>query len=452
MARSPVLPRGFLGVSEGGRLLLDGVDAVELAEEYGTPLFVFSESQLRQNYRRFKASLGAAYPRSRIMYACKANPLLAILRVMRQEGAGIDVVSEGEQFLAHVAGFEPDDIVFNGNSKSPYEIALALSAGITMNVDSLDELSAIRNACRELKREARVCLRVIPDVHSGTIDEFATGISQSKFGLDIATGEAWQAVLECQASGGIQLVGLHCHIGSQIESMEPYERSIESVASFAARIQKEIGIRLKEINLGGGFAIPIGGDPDIPRIEQFAAVVGGTFRQCVQRWDLGEPLLLIEPGGSLVGDAGVVLLRVNAVKVRANGARWVMADGGADVLLRATQEWYTFPIVDASKPVAQPDIEANIAGPLCYSGDVIGRRVALPDVRAGSILAVLDAGAYTLALCNHYNARLSPAALMVKDGQAYLVSRRGQPSDLITHYSLPAHLYTLNPVPRGVMG
>ncbi|MGE5483712.1 MAG: diaminopimelate decarboxylase [Ignavibacteriales bacterium] len=420
-----------LGTSVSGHLNIDGADALDLANRYGTPLFVFMETVIRQNYRRFASSLCSAYPKSRIFYACKANGLLAILKILLEEDCGIDVVSEGELYLAQRAGFPTQSIVFNGNSKSDSDILLGLSSDLLFNVDSIDELKAISTLAVRHRRDARVCLRVIPDVHSRTISEFATGIPESKFGLDIRTGEAWRAAKEALALSRVRLVGLHCHIGSQIESVEPYLLAVESVLTLADKMKRDLGCELVLINMGGGFGIPFTGSEGSPSIEQFATSMGGYFASIADSYGMDDVWLGIEPGGALVGKAGVVLLTVNSVKSRENGDTWVAVDGGADVLLRATQGWYSFPIISAEDPCGTPQLTANVAGPLCYSGDVLARGVALPAVCRGSRLAVLDAGAYTLSILNAYNARLSPAVVVVRDGNVRLVRRRGRPVDLV---------------------
>lgn len=432
------IPRGIAGLAPSGRLTVDGLDAVELATEYGTPLFVFSAGRIRENYRRLSASLRAVYPHSRVMYACKANGLVALLRIMREEGAGIDVVSEGEFYLARQAGFHYEDIVFNGNSKTDAEILLAASNDVILNVDSLDELRAISSCATGLGRVARVCLRVVPNVHSRTISEFATGIPESKFGLDIRSGEAWEAAREALRHPQVELVGLHCHIGSQIEVTEPYELAVRSVLEFAADLRRELDAELGLINLGGGYGVRFAGSQAVPSLEQFARAVAGTFKSTQEALGLRNVFLMVEPGASLVADAGVVMLTVTAVKKRRDGPTWVAVDGGADILLRATQGWYTFPVISADDPLGEASMKAHIAGPLCYSGDVLAHDVELPPVRRGSRLAVLEAGAYTLCLLNHYNGRLGPAVVLVADGRSRLVERRGRPEDLVAREMVPS--------------
>jgi len=420
-----------LGTSESGHLLIDGIDALELARSYGTPLFVFMENVIRNNYRRFVSALTSAYTRSRVFYACKANGLLSVLNILREENSGVDVVSEGEIYLAQKAGFPPESIVFNGNSKNDREILLALNNDLLINIDSLDELKRVSELAVDTNRDARVCLRVIPDVYSRTIPEFATGIPESKFGLDIRSGEAWQAANELLYLPRVRVVGLHCHIGSQIESVEPYLLAIESVMAFASKITRELKFNLSLINMGGGFGIPFTGSLGVPSIEEFAVSLANAFDAAVKSYGMEGLWLGVEPGAAIVGRSGVVLLTVNSVKQRKSGDVWVNVDGGADILLRATQGWYSFPIVSAEDPQGTPALRANIAGPLCYSGDVLAKNVALPSVQRGSVLAVLDAGAYTICLLNAYNGRLSPAVVLVRNRQARIVRRRGRPEDLV---------------------
>ena len=238
-------------------------------------------------------------------------------------------------------------------------------------------------------------------------------------------------MLELSRLPRVRLFGLHCHIGSQIESVEPYLLAVQSVVAFASRITRELKVNLAMINMGGGFGVPFSGSRGVPTLEEFATSLASAFDAATRSYNMEGLWLAVEPGASMVGKSGVVLLTVNSVKERPSGDIWVSVDGGADILLRATQGWYSFPIVSAGDPAGAPVLRAHVAGPLCYSGDVLAKGVALPPVRRGSVLAVLDAGAYTLSIQNTYNGRLAPAVVMVKDGNARLVRRRGRPEDLV---------------------
>lgn len=424
--------QGSIGyVDKSGHLSLEGFNAMNLANKWGTPLFAFSKQRLRDNFHKLSSSLKLVYPNSKVFYACKANGLLAILFTLREEGAGIEIGSEGELYLAQLAGFSREEIIFNGNSKSEHEIRLALSQNVVINIDSMDEVETIVRCAKDLGCIARVCIRVVPGVHSRTIEEFATGIPESKFGLDIKSGEASDVAKEIAKHKELKLIGVHCHIGSQIISTQPYESAINSVISFAADLERATLSKLEIINLGGGFGIPQERLEDVPTLETFGQILGGAFKQCCEKFGLKDVMLIVEPGASIVGTSGVVLLKVNSVKHRKNGTIWVSVDGGADILLRATQGWYKFPVVDANDPIGPKKITANIAGPLCYSGDVIAYGVELPEIKKGSVLAVLNSGAYTFCLLNSYNGRLSPAVIMLENGCDNLVSRRGEPADLV---------------------
>jgi len=410
---------------------LDGLNPIDLTKKWETPLFVYSASRIRENYKLLSNSIKSQYPNSKVLYACKANGLLSILSLLREEGSGIDVVSEGELYLAKLAGFSNESIFFNGNGKSDQEIRLALSQNIILNVDSLHEIETIIEHAKELNCQANVCLRVTPDVHSRTIEEFATGIPESKFGLEIRTGEALDAVNEISKHKEIRLRGLHCHIGSQITTIEPYRFAIESIIDFGAELGGKYNNKLEIINIGGGFGIPQEGIEIVPPLDVFGLELGSYFSETTKRFGLQNICLMIEPGASIVGTSGTVLLKVISIKQRKNGITWVSVDGGADILLRATQGWYKFPIVYAGKPNDIKKVKANVVGPLCYSGDVIAYDVELPVVNKGDILAVLNAGAYTFCLLNNYNARIAPAAIMIENGCDRLISRRGEFADLV---------------------
>ncbi len=420
------LPESYLSRHSSGSVAVAGVSVLELASRYGTPLFVFIEEQIQKNYRELLASL-SAYKNSRIFYACKANGLLAILDVLRREGAGIDVVSGGELFLAQKAGFKSEDIILNGNSKTDQEILSALELGVVINVDSQDELERVSYLARE--RTARVCLRVIPNIKVDTIPEFVTGIAESKFGLDIHSGEASGAIELCKNLSGVKLIGFHCHIGSQIESVEPYEKAVDAVVSLASETAS-LGHDIEVINMGGGFGFNMCGDTHVPPINEFGRAIASRFALACRRHSLHDVQLVLEPGASLVADAGIALLSVNSVKKRPSGRVWVALDGGADVMLRATQNWYKYEFVNASKPCGEP-ISVNLAGPICYSGDVLSYDAKISTPQRGDIIMALRAGAYTVCLYNSYNARVAPAVVLLSGSDQILISRRGTFEDLV---------------------
>lgn len=389
---------GFLAINDKGHLTIKELDTTVLAERYGTPLYVMSEERIRQNYRRWVRAFTSKYPNTEIFYALKANPLLAVCRILQQEGAGFEVGGPGELYITRLLEANPDRLVLNGNNKSREEIRKAISMGVTVNVDSIDELEAVQDEAEDLSSVAKIGVRINPDVRPGDKDvhlELWTALRESKFGIDVESGLAYQACKMTREMANVKLAGLHIHIGSPVEDKESYRTGAEKVMNFAGRLRKELGIKLEFINIGGGFAIPFKYEDGLPSPEEYAEAITSVVREKSSQLDLAEPKLVLEPGGAIVGDAAILLLKVGMTKETPGITKWVAVDGGANIILRAAQEWYVYQIVTANRMREIDTERVNIAGPLCYSGDVLARGRRMPKLKEGDILAALDAGAYT---------------------------------------------------------
>ena len=422
---------GHTDVSPEGRLLFCGYDTVELAERYGTPLMIFDKKQLRRNYRSMKAAFARHYDKVQICFAYKSNNLIAVLKVFNEEGAYADVVSGGEFFKAETAGVPASHIVMNGNNKLPEELQLAVEKGAMINVDALDELYLIDRLAAEQEKAARVCIRVNPDISTNIIAEFSTAMKKSKFGIDMDNGDAEAAFVFAKESPNIILEGIHSHLGSQIEDSRFYRASTEKIMDFCGKLKKQHGIDLKYINMGGGFAIPFEYLDQVDEVECFAEIMSEILRRKVEEYELVPPVIMVEPGGSLSGTSAVTLCTVGSIKEKED-KRLAALDAGADLLLRATQGWYTYRAVCANKMSQTASKRYDLVGPLCYEGDISAHDRMLPELARGDVIAYLDTGAYIATLLNRYNGRLSPEILMVgDDGELQTIRRRDCLQDLV---------------------
>ncbi|HUG16767.1 MAG TPA: diaminopimelate decarboxylase [Thermomicrobiales bacterium] len=415
-----------------GSLWIGGVPVAELARELGTPLYLYDVETIRRQCRLYVSTFSAAYPRSRVAYAGKAWLSTALLRVIEEEGLSLDVVSGGELAVALASGFPPRRMHFHGNNKAPDELRQALGAGVgSIIIDNFDEIDLLAALTRERDGAADVMLRLNPGIDVHTHNYRKTGIPDSKFGLGIATGDAARAVERILAVPGLRLRGYHAHIGSQIFEIEPFTETVDALFAFAAETRDRHGIIPDEISPGGGFGIPYE-DADLTTpIDSYAQDVAGATVAAARRWDMPEPELTVEPGRSIVGQAGVAVYTLGARKHIPGVRTYVSVDGGmADNIrpalygARYTAELVRAPSTGATSPV-------TIAGKYCESGDVLIDRVELPEHAPGDLLAVPATGAYCLAMASNYNLSLRPAVAFVEGGSARLAQRRETVDDLL---------------------
>ncbi len=417
------------GVNKQGHLIIGGCDTVELAAEFGTPLYLFDEFSLRSKCAEFKAEFGQRYADTTIIYACKAFINKALLLFIMEEGLGLDTVSGGEIGIARSVNFPMDRISFAGNNKSAEELTLALEWGVgRIVVDNFHELKMLGEIAREKDCRPDILLRLTPGVDPHTHKYITTGSIDSKFGFPMVNGE--EAVATTMSMPGLNPMGLHFHIGSQITETEPYQRAIEFIINFAAKMGRKHGFELKEMSVGGGFAIQYTLDSPVPPISAYAETIASNIVNKCQQLGMVLPRLVIEPGRSIVGRAGVALYKVGAIKDIPDIRRYVSIDGGmADnirpALYQAKQE-----AVVANKMTEKEAEKVTIAGKFCESGDILIRDIALPPISAGDIIAVAGCGAYCIPEAMNYNASFKPAVVMVKEGKARLIRRRETLEDL----------------------
>ena len=452
----------FLEVT-GGRLHIDGVDAFDLALEYGTPLFVYSEARIRHNVDRLKAAASVISCPLKLCYAAKAMSTMGILRAIKDAGSDLEVNSGGELWKALQAGFTGSQINYNGNSKERCELELAITNDVyAIQVDSIYELSLIEETARELGKKANVSLRLVPEIKTGTHSGLQTALATSKFGM--MPEEAFEAFRSYKDSMHLDLCGIHLHIGSQNPEPEAYSEALKVLFDGMLRIYRETEIVLKHVNLGGGFPVNYLRDAlheaDFPQEQREMFAADFEPSEAIRTaWDnvrehaaaenaehlLDGLTLLLEPGRSIIADTAVCLTTVRNAKSRpVDGGTddWLLTDAGFNILLSMeTYKWY-YHLISAERSGEPHDTKYKLAGPLCDGGDVYfdheghGRlpdhRLLPSDTKPGDILAMLNCGAYSLAQASQYNGRFLPPVVLIRaDGKPELIRRRDTFEDLI---------------------
>ncbi|MHC1592746.1 MAG: diaminopimelate decarboxylase [Methermicoccaceae archaeon] len=415
---------------KNGHLYVEDTDCVELAERLGTPLYVSGEHRIRQNIR----TMQRAFPDASLLYAVKANGNLAILRIMAQEGMGADVFSLGELHLALLARIPREKILFNGNSKSPQDLKAAVECGVMVSVDSQMEAEQLSNIAYEHARNVRIAIRVNPAISPQTHPKIATGLKSSKFG--IPHEQVAEVYGLASSLPGIAPVGIHCHIGSQILSTEPFVETIRRVMALVEQIN-EMGIELEFVDIGSGLGIPYDKATPAPTPHELARAVLPVFEQECERIGV-SPTLVLEPGRYVVADSTVMLTKVNTIKHA--HLSFVGVDAGFNMLVRPAMYDAHHHVVVANRADAPSEREYTVVGPICESGDILARDVQLPSVRAGDVLAVLDAGAYGFSMSSQYNGRPRGAEVLVSGSRADLIRKPEGVDDLLANQLLPERL------------
>jgi diaminopimelate decarboxylase len=417
-------------VNQQGHLVIGGCDSVELAREFGTPLYLFDELSLRRRCAEFRAEFGQRYADVAVVYAGKAFLNRALALLLQEEGLGLDVVSGGELSIARSVDFPLERVYFHGNNKSAEELKLALEWRVgRIVVDSFHELALLAEIAKEKGGIQDILLRLTPGVDPHTHQHITTGLVDSKFGFPMAN--AGEAVARAMALPNLNLVGLHFHLGSQIFEVEPYLEAIKITLDFAAAMKSEHGFELRELDIGGGFAVQYTLDSPAPPLSAYAEAIASAVMGKCQELGLALPRLVIEPGRAIVGQAGVALYEIGAIKEIPGVRCYVSVDGGMADNIRPALYEAKYEAVVANKMWEKEESQVTIAGKFCESGDILIKDISLPQVRAGDILAVADCGAYCLAMASNYNAALKPAVVMVREGRARLIRRRETFEDLI---------------------
>ena len=422
-----------ISISPEGHLLFAGQDTVELAQQYGTPLYLMDENKIREKCRIYKDAFRQYFPEGSLpVYASKACAFMQICRIAMDEGMGIDVVSPGEIYTAVKAGFPMEKAFFHSNNKTDEDIRFALDKGVgCFVIDNEEEILALEReaAARGIRQKA--LLRITPGIDPHTYEEVTTGRVDSKFGLAIATGQAEEAVRHVLAMPHIELEGFHTHVGSQVFFEDVFERTAAVMADFIADMREKTGYTAAVLNLGGGYGVPyVAGDPPLDiaiRIRDVAEALNGACR----RRNLPVPAVIMEPGRSIVADAGMTLYTVGTVKHIPGYKDYVSIDGGMADNPRYILYKASYTCIAASRADEPAGMKATLTGRCCESGDVIQENVFFPrSLKRGDIVAVCTTGAYNYAMSSNYNRIPRPPVVMLKDGGSYVAVKRETFEDL----------------------
>ena len=424
-----------LNVNEKGHLTIGGCDTLELAKEFGTPLYVMDEATIRNTCKSYVNSIKTHYDGKGLpMYASKALSCKALVQLADSENMGLDVVSGGEIYTAMKANFPPEKIQFHGNNKTEAELRMALDYNIgKIIVDNLYELELLNKIAGEKNKVVKISMRIKPGIDAHTHNFIMTGQIDSKFGFALETGEAMAAVKESLKLGNVDLTELHCHIGSQIFDIDPFVKAAEVMMDFIGQIKRETGHLVTELNLGGGYGIKYTENDNPVPYDNYMAAVSKAVKAKAAENDVPVPFIYMEPGRSVVGEAGITLYTVGGRKEIPNVRTYVSVDGGMTDNIRYALYESEYTVVNAGKADQEPNEKVTVAGKCCESGDLIQKDTPVADVQVGDTLAVLSTGAYNYSMASNYNRNPRPAIVMVKDGKARLIVKRESYDDLVAN-------------------
>ena len=422
-----------IGINNQGHLTFGGADTVEIAREFSTPAYVLDENSIRENLREMQKALNENYENGGlVLFASKALSFMEMYRICKSENVGVDVVSGGEIYTAYKAGFDMEKVCFHGNNKTPDELKMAIDLGVgRIAVDNFYELNLLSEIALEKGKTVNILLRLKPGIDAHTHAFIQTGQVDSKYGFDIASGEALSAVKKALEIKNINLKGIHCHIGSQIFETEPFKLAASVMMNFIKEIKNEFGFEVEELNLGGGFAAKYLESDNPPGASEYIAEAAKTVNEEAEKLGIKVPFIMIEPGRSTVATAGITLYTVGSIKDIPDVRCYVSVDGGMTDNPRYILYNSDYTVVCANKADKARDFTATIAGKCCESGDLIQEHTNIQKPEHGDILAVLTTGAYNYSMSSNYNRNCKPPIIMVKDGVARLAVKRETYEDLI---------------------
>lgn len=430
-ALSDVLPL-TAQTNAAGVLQIGGCNVRDLAGAFGTPLYVYDEHTIRQTCRDYLTDFQARLPGTRAHYASKAWLSPALVKILVEEGFGLDVVSAGELHIALNGGMNPEQIGFHGNGKTREELQYALDSGVgRIIVDNDDELSVLDELTQATATTRRIMLRITPGVDAQTHAKTTTGLRDSKFGFPLPSGQAEAALLRALEAPFLDVTGFHIHLGSPLFNVEPYTDGIATIGEFAAKMKQRHGYEWREFSPGGGMALTYTADRLAPQPDRYAVQIADAIHTACDTHGLQIPDVHIEPGRSVVGRAGVALYSVVSRKHIPHTRDYVTVDGGMADNIRPAMYESQYEAAAAEQMNTVPSLVATIAGKFCESGDVLVRDAALPSLQLGELIAIPASGAYQIAMESNYNLALRPATVMVNDGDARLVRRRQTLDDLL---------------------
>ncbi|MHB8793605.1 MAG: diaminopimelate decarboxylase [Thermoleophilia bacterium] len=419
-------------VNSAGHLEVAGCDLLELAAEYGTPLIVYDEDQIRERFREYWRAFSARTKAFDIIYASKAFTCIAMCQLIVQEGISLDVASGGELYTALKAWFPPENIFMHGNANSRDELERAVRNEVGhVVVDSLDELAALDEAARAQGKLQNILLRITPGIEAHTHDFIQTGKLDSKFGLCLEDGIAEDAVGAAMAAANLELVGLHCHIGSQIFGLEPYRKAVAVMADFAAACSERHGFTCQLFDVGGGLGVGYTRGDEPASIDELAEIIVNSVSEEYGRVGLPVPRIAVEPGRSIVANAGLTAYTIETVKTIPGVRTYVAVSGGMSDNMRPMLYDAQYEALLADRPEAKATITVAVAGKHCESGDIIIKETGLPDPCPGDLLITPCTGAYGYSMASNYNGQTRPAVVFVKNGRARAVIRKESYEDLV---------------------
>ncbi|MCM1438019.1 MAG: diaminopimelate decarboxylase [Roseburia sp.] len=437
--------RDTLKADSAGHLEIGGCDCLKLAETFGTPLYVYDEKYIRTMMHVFKRTIDEKYAgNGKVLYASKAFSCMAMYRIASQEGIGCDAVSGGELYTALKAGFNAADIYVHGNNKTYEELVQAVEAGVGgIIIDSYREADILNGICAERNIKQRVLIRVNPGVEAHTHAFVQTARTDSKFGFSIRGDTALNYSKHVLSLGNLRLTGFHCHIGSQIFEKQSFALGARNMLKFMAEVKSALGYEAEVLNMGGGFGIYYTDeDPKFTPNDyaEYLVALIDAVKAASAELNFKLPELLIEPGRSIVGEAGITLYTVGAIKDIAGIRKYVAIDGGMFENPRYALYQSKYTAVKASDVNTKNTQKVSIAGKCCESGDLIGVDMPLPDVESGDILAVLSTGAYHYSMASNYNRNFIPQAVLVKDGKAEVIIKKQTYEDIVRNDVIPDSL------------
>lgn len=418
-----------------GHLAIGGADVVSLARKYGTPLYIMDENKIRSVCREYVKALKECYGDNFLpFYASKAFSTKYIYKVINEEGFAADVVSGGELYTALSAGFPANKISFHGNNKTSDEIEFALESNIRdFVVDNREELYLLNNLAQKHGKRAKIAFRIKPGVDAHTHDFVKTGQIDSKFGVALENGEAFSIIKEALSLDNVEVIGIHCHIGSQIFDAEPFSHAAEIMMNFLAKIKKELGYEIPELNLGGGFGVRYTACDDPNSIYESVRNFTDKVKTMASALGLNKPFISIEPGRSVVAESGITVYTVGSVKEIKDIRTYVSVDGGMTDNPRYALYGSEYSVLLPERPEAKATQTVTVAGRNCESGDLIGENLEIPEVKSGDLLAVLTTGAYNYSMASNYNRVPRAPVVMIKDGEDKLIVRRETYEDIVAN-------------------
>lgn len=422
-----------LGTTREGNLSIGGADTLVLAKTFGTPLYVLDENLIIENMRSYKESIDTYYDGNGIVfYASKAFSCKEMARIAAREDLGLDVMSAGELYTAQTADFPLEKVCFHGNNKDFSELQMAVESGVGRIVaDSGEELELINSLAKTLSKKPKVLLRITPGIEAHTHEFIQTGQNDSKFGVTLENGDAFNVISEARKLDSIELCGIHSHIGSQIFDEEPFICAARVLVRFMAKVKKELGVKLTELNLGGGFGIKYTAkDKPKPYRIYMQDLISGLKKAC-EEYKVEKPFLMVEPGRSIVGAAGITLYNVGGVKDIPGVRKYVSVNGGMSDNPRYILYEAQYEALLAEKPYDEGKEKVTIVGKHCESGDILIKDIKMPEIHKGDLLAVLATGAYNYSMASNYNRVPRPAVVMVRDGVPRVIVKRESLEDIV---------------------